>query len=89
MTPAPVTVSLILDRLHAINGLLGSPYKTRRYFPNTVQTAQMPLLVPVFGANQRSSTNSNYKRNTRNYTLVGFVGEFMQGLADGERTKDC
>lgn len=49
---AHATVSLIGDRLHAINQLLsvsGYAIKSRRYFPNEINTGIMPLLVPMWG----------------------------------------
>ena len=80
MTSTPATVTVILDRIHAINQLLTAPYKAARYFPQNLDSARLPLLVPVFGANQRSGNSQDQRINRRSFTIIGFCGSFTQGL---------
>ena len=77
---AAATVAVILDRLHAINQLLGGVYKSTRYFPPSLDSAKLPLLCAIPGQNARSWNHTNQRLNTRDYLIMCFVGEFLQGL---------
>lgn len=77
---ADATPAVILDRLHAINQTIGGNVKSTRYFPQSLDGAKLPLLCAIPGQNARSSNHTNQKVSTRDYLLLGFVGDFLQGL---------
>ena len=78
MTSTPATVTVILDRIHEINQLL-TGYTAKRYFPQAFDTALMPMLIPTFGANQRSKPSEDTRVNKRTFAIIGVCGQFMQG----------
>lgn len=74
------TPAVILDRIHAINQTIGGNVKSARYFPESLDSPKLPLLCAIPGQNARSSNHTNQKFSTRDYLILGFVGDFMQGL---------
>lgn len=78
---ANATVTLVLDRIHAINGTHITGVKSSRYHPGNADSARLPLMTAYFG--QRTTPAGvavDNRHDTRVYDLVCIVGTFLGGL---------
>ena len=78
---AEATITLILDRLHSINGSL-SGITSKRYFPQNIGTdaAAWPLVTVVPSAAQHTYPSVSRRMTQRDFLLFALVGNFMGGL---------
>ena len=79
---ANATVTLIGDRLYAINAAI-SGVKARRYFPEDyTQSAMHPLLIALPGAMTPSYDNvgANDDQHTQTFEIILLVKAFLAGI---------
>lgn len=85
-----VTVTLVLDRIHAINQTL-TGVKTSRYFPENLDSAKFPLLFPLWEHRTRDLTNTGRGRDksTRLYRLYLIVEAWEGRIPTESAAKDA
>lgn len=76
-----MSVTAIMDRLHAINGTI-SGVKARRTFPQHLNAAALPLLVCLPGRSTRNSgrLGAGHDEQTRVFRLLLVVEAWMAGI---------
>ncbi len=85
---ALLSVSTILDRVHAINGTIavtGLAIKTFRYFPTNLANANMPFFCPIVGSAEYNEVTAfrpstmMYKA-TRTIEIICVFGDWTEGV---------
>lgn len=88
---ANATVTLVLDRIHAINETI-SGVKAKRYFPQNINnTAIYPFVVPMVGRMTTRSrvSGAQFEHVTREYSLLLVVEAWMAGIPTESASTDA
>lgn len=84
-----MSITTVLDRMHSINGTI-SGVKAKRYFPEGLDSAKLPCLVPLFGrVISVAASSKTWAHVTREYTQYLIVEAWMAGLPTESASADA